>query len=260
VNLGIAGRSALVCASSNGLGLACATALAAEGAAIVINGRSAESLDRAAASLRRRVPDAQVTSVQGDVTTAGGREAVLAACPAPDILVTNAGGPPVGDWRSFTEADWRRAVDGNMLSAILLIQSVMGAMMQKGFGRIVNITSAVVKMPHELLSLSTASRLGLTGFARSIAPGAIKHGITINNLLPEQFETDRLRSNLGALAKRNQTSLEEEVAKQIAANPAGRFGKPEEFGATCAFLCSAQAGYMTGQNILLDGGRFPGLF
>lgn len=260
MDLGIGGRTALVCASSRGLGLACAAALAEAGVAIVLNGRSSTTLAVAAEGLRRRFPAGDMRTVEGDVGTEAGRAAVLATCPAPDILITNAGGPPVGDWRNFSAEDWHRAVDANMLSAVFLTRAVLPAMIERGFGRIVNITSAMVKSPHELLALSTAARLALTGFVRSLAPTVVQQGVTINNLLPEQFDTDRLRSNIASLAARNGVPYEDELKRQIAASPARRFGKPEEFGATCAFLCSSHAGYMTAQNILLDAGRYPGIF
>jgi len=260
VDLGLVGRRAVICGASRGLGLACASALAVEGVSVVINGRSAEALESAANSIKSARADANVTIAPGDVTTREGRDALLAACPTPDILITNAGGPPVGDWRSFEADAWHSAVDSNMVSAIELIRAVTGSMADRGLGRVVNITSAVVKMPHEMLALSVAARLGLTGFVRAIAPSLMRSGVTINNLLPEQFETDRFRSNISALAKRNGVSPEEELARQRASIPAGRFGAPHEFGSVCAFLCSAAAGYMTGQNITLDGGRYPGVF
>ena len=259
MDLGIEGRSAIVCGASKGLGLACAEALAAEGVNITITGRSAEALERTAETLRARFP-VRVTTAVGDITTEEGRAAALAACPAPDILVNNAGGPPVGDWRGFTEEQWMAAVNGNMVAAIMLIKSVVDGMAERRFGRIINITSSMVKMPFDALGLSVAARLGLTGFVKSIAPRYVAANVTLNNLLPEQFKTDRLTSNLSKLAARAGRTVEEEVAAQIASSPAKRFGKVEEFGAVCAFYCSQHAGYMTGQNVVLDGGRYPGLF
>ncbi len=259
MDLGIAGRTAVVCASSTGLGRACAEALAAAGANLVINGRSEATLHEAAAALggRYRV---SVTPVLADATTDEGQQLILSACPAADILVNNAGGPPPGDWRTFSRDDWHRAIDSNLLAATFMIRAYADGMAERGFGRIVNITSAMVKMPNEILSLSVAARLGLTGFVRGIAPSYSGRGVTINNLLPEQFETARLRKNLTFIAERKGVSLEAEIASQTASAPAKRFGRPEEFGATCAFICSVHAGYMTGQNILLDGGRYPGVF
>ncbi len=259
MDLGIAGRTAVVCASSRGLGKACAEALAEAGVNLVVNGRSAGPLAETAAALRERY-GVTVTAVAADATTDQGLAELVAACPAPDILVNNAGGPPPGDWRQFSREDWHKAIDSNLLSATFLIRAYADGMAERGFGRIVNITSAMVKMPNEVLSLSVAARLGLTGFVRGIAPSFASKGVTINNLLPEQFETERLRKNLSFIAEKKGVSLEDEVASQTKSGPAGRFGRPEEFGATCAFLCSAHAGYMTGQNILLDGGRFQGVF
>ena len=259
MDLGIKGRRAIVCGASKGLGRACAEALAAEGVNLTLIARGAEALDATAAAIRE-THGVEVTTVAGDITTEAGIAAVLAACPAPDILVNNAGGPPVGDWRSFSREQWLAAAEGNMVTGIMLIRAVVDGMAERGFGRIVNITSAMVKMPHAMLSLSVAARLGLTGFVRSIAAGYSKSNVTINNLLPEQFETDRLRSNIARMTAGSGRSLDEEMAVQAKSGPAGRFGRPEEFGAVCAFYCGAQAGFLTGQNVLLDGGRFPGVF
>lgn len=259
MDLGLNGRTAIICASSRGLGYACAEALAEEGVSIVLNGRTAEPLEAAATALRKRF-GAEVAAVLGDATSDEGRSALVEACPDPDILINNAGGPPPGDWRTFDRAAWQAAVDSNMLGAIFLIRAYMDGMAERGFGRIINVTSAMVKMPNEILSLSVAARLGLTGFVRGIAGSVAARNVTINNLLPEQFETARLRKNLSFLAEKKQVSLEEEIAAQHKSGPAGRFGRPEEFGKTCAFLCSSHSGYLTGQNILLDGGRYPGVF
>lgn len=259
MDLGIAGRTALVCGASKGLGRACAEALAAEGVNLVITGRNVETLEATAAAIRaaHRV---DVRAAAGDITTEDGRAAALAICPRPDILINNAGGPPVGDWRSFPREQWLSAVDANMVAGIMLTQSVIDGMSERRFGRIVNITSAMVKMPYAPLALSVAARLGLTGFAKAIAPNYSKFNVTINNILPEQFETDRLRSNLAKLGANNGRSLEEEREAQLASSTAGRFGRVEEFGAVCAFVCSAHSGFLTGQNLLLDGGRYPGVF
>ncbi|MEQ8349108.1 MAG: SDR family oxidoreductase [Sneathiellaceae bacterium] len=259
MDFGIKGRTAIVCGASKGLGRACAAALAEEGVNLTLVARTAADVEKAAAEIAKAT-GVQTGFVAADVTSDEGRAALLKACPEPDILVNNAGGPPPGDWRSFEREDWHKAVDANMLSAILLIRDVLPAMQRRKFGRIVNITSAMVKMPHEILSLSTASRLGLTGFVRGVTPSLAKDGITINNLLPERFDTDRLTSNIAKLAERSGVSVEEQRKKQEAASPTGRFGRPEEFGATCAFLCSVPAGYLNGQNILLDGGTYPGVF
>lgn len=259
MDLGIKGRKALVCGASKGLGRACAEALAAEGVDVTITGRDEDVLNATAEELRQAYGD-KVTAAAGDIATTEGRAAALAVCPAPDILVNNAGGPPLGDWRQFSEQQWLDAANSNMVAGIMLIRDVIDGMAERKFGRIINITSMLTKMPFDALSLSVAARLGLTGFSKSIASKYIASNVTINNLLPEQFETDRLKSNLGKLAERSGRSKEDELAAQKLASPAKRFGRVEEFGAVCAFYCSAHTGYMTGQNIMLDGGRYPGLF
>lgn len=259
MDLGIKGRTALVCAASKGLGKACADALAAEGVNLVLTARTAETLEATATEFRSRYPVSIVTAV-GDITTEEGRAAALAACPTPDILINNAGGPPVGDWRTFSVEQWRAAVDGNMLAAIMLIRAVVDGMAERGFGRIVNITSAMVKQPNPALSLSVAARIGLTGFVKGIAPSYVGSNVTINSLLPEQFETDRLRSNIARMTSTSGAALDEAVTKAAKSGPAGRMGRVEEFGAVCAFYCSAHAGFMTGQNVMLDGGRYPAVF
>jgi 3-oxoacyl-[acyl-carrier protein] reductase len=258
VNLGIEGRNALVCAASKGLGKACAAALAAEGVNVTITGRNAEVLENTAGELRAQFK-VGVTTAVGDIATEEGRAAALAACPKPDILINNAGGPPVGDWKSFSEEQWLAAVNANMLSGIMLIRAVVDGMAERRFGRIINITSMLVKMPFDALALSVGARLGLTGFVKAIAPRYIASNVTLNNLLPEQFETDRLRSNLSRMAERAGRSLDDELKAQRAASPAKRFGSVDEFGAVCAFYCSTRAGYMTAQNVMLDGGRYPGV-
>ena len=244
MELGISGRKALVCGASRGLGFACAAALAAEGVEVTLVARNHESLLRAGARIEE-TGAANVTILAADVSTPSGREAVLAASAAPDILVTNAGGPASADFRALTLADWRGALDTNFLSAVELSRAVVGGMIQRGFGRIVNITSLTVRMPVPHLELSNASRLALTGFVSSVARQLAPQGVTINNLLPGVIETERIRE-LGQAA---QTLL--------AKVPAGRAGTPDEFGAVCAFLCSRQAAYITGQNLLVDGGLCP---
>lgn len=257
MDLGIAGKTAIVCASSKGLGRACAMALAAEGVNVIINGRNTDSLEKTAAEIRQNAT-ATVTAVACDVTTEDGRTALLEACPSPDILVNNAGGPPPGNFRDWDRGDWIAALDANMLAPVLLIKAVVDGMMGRKFGRIVNITSAAVKSPIAILGLSNGARTGLTGFVAGTSREVAVDGVTINNLLPGPFETDRLSSNLELTAQKSGRSLEEERKIRMAANPTGRFGDPAEFGAACAFLCSTKAGFITGQNLLMDGGAFPG--
>lgn len=260
MDLGIAGKWALVCGASKGLGLGCAQALAAEGVNLVITARGAPALEAAAAALRGQHPGIEVRAVAGDITTPAGRDAALAACPQVDILVTNAGGPPPGDFRQWDRDQWIAALDANMLSPIELIKAVVDGMAARGFGRIVNITSGAVKAPIGHLGLSNGARSGLTGFVAGLArqPQLAAHNVTLNNLLPGAFDTDRLRTTLAGAAKASQSTPEAVAAQRRQAVPARRFGTPAEFGAACAFLCSAQAGYITGQNWLLDGGAFPG--
>ena len=257
MDLGIAGKSAIVCAASKGLGRACAMSLAREGANVTINARTAETLEATAQEIRDAT-GATVTVVAGDITTDDCRRQVLAACPAPDILVNNAGGPPPGDFRDWTREDWIKALDANMLTAIELIKATVDGMIERRFGRIVNITSSSVKAPIDILGLSNGARAGLTGFVAGVARKTVCHNVTINGLLPGPFDTDRLNSNFHAGAKKSGRSYDEVRAERMAENPAGRFGDPYEFGEACAFLCSQQAGYITGQNLLLDGGAFPG--
>jgi 3-oxoacyl-[acyl-carrier protein] reductase len=259
MDLGIAGKRAIVCASSKGLGRACAMALAAEGVHVIINGRNADSLEKTADEIRKNAThSATVTTIACDVTTEEGRAALLKACPSPDILVNNAGGPPPGNFRDWDRDNWIDALDANMLAPILLIKAVVDGMMDRKFGRIVNITSAAVKSPIAILGLSNGARTGLTGFVAGTSREVAVDGVTINNLLPGPFETDRLSSNLELTAKKSGRSLKEERQIRMAANPTGRFGDPAEFGAACAFLCSTKAGFITGQNLLMDGGAFPG--
>ena len=257
MDLKIAGRRAIVCAASKGLGRACAMALAENGVALVVNARGRDTLEATADEIRQRFA-MPVTAVAADITKPEGRAEVLAACPDPDILVNNAGGPPPGDFRTWDEAAWLAAVRANMLTPIELIRVVVDGMGARGFGRIVNITSSAVKAPIAELGLSNGARSGLTGFVAGLARAVAAQGVTINNILPGRFATERLASNLAAAAARKGVPLAEAERAAQAAIPAGRFGEAAEFGQLCAFLCSAHAGYITGQNLLIDGGAFPG--
>jgi 3-oxoacyl-[acyl-carrier protein] reductase len=259
MDLGIRGRTALVCAASKGLGKGCAVSLAREGANLVITARGREALEATAEALRKNF-QVKISTVAGDITTREGREAALAACASPDILVNNAGGPPPGDFRDWDRDAWVKALDANMIAPILMMRAVIDGMIARKFGRIVNITSGAVKHPIPELGLSNGARTGLTGFVAGLARKTVRHNVTINNLLPGPFETDRLRSNLEFNAKAAGKSVDELRKARTDANPAGRFGSVEEFGDACAYLCSAQAGYITGQNLLLDGGSYPGTF
>lgn len=259
MDFGIAGRTALVCGASQGLGRACAEALAAEGVKVTINARRRETLEEVAAAIVKAGGTAPVIA-PGDVSTEEGRAAVLAVCPTPDILVTNAGGPPTGDFRNFGRDEWIKALDQNMLAPIALIKATVDAMIRRKFGRIVNITSGAVKAPIPLLALSNGARSGLTGFVSGLAREVAVHNVTINNLMPGNFDTERLQSNFVAMAKKADKPIDDYRAMREGQIPAKRFGRPDEFGATCAFLCSAQAGYFTAQNVLLDGGAYPGVF
>jgi len=259
MELGIKGKKALVCGASRGLGRGCATSLAREGCEVTIVGRTAADIEVAARELQA-LTGSKVTAVAVDITTAAGRAAALAACPQPDILVTNAGGPPPGDFRKFSRDDWIRAVDANMLTPIELIKATIDAMIARRFGRIINITSSAVKAPIDILALSNGARSGLTGFVAGLSRSVVKHNVTINNMLPGVFDTDRIRSNFEFSAKARAMTLEAVRAERIGQMPAGRFGSPEEFGELCVYLCSAQAGYITGQNMLIDGGAYPGTF
>lgn len=259
MDLVISGRKAIVCAASKGLGKGCAMALAAEGVEVVINARTQSTLDETAAEIREKT-GATVTAVACDITTPEGRAAVLEACPAPDILVNNAGGPPPGDFRDWGRDEWVKALDANMITPIELIKATVDGMMDRGFGRIINITSSSVKAPIDILGLSNGARSGLTGFVAGIARKTVHKNVTINNLLPGQHDTDRLNSNFHTKAKQTGKSYEEFRNAAMSANPAGRFGTADEFGAACAFLCSVHTGFMTGQNVLLDGGAYPGTY
>ena len=262
MKLGIEGKWALVCAASKGLGKGCATALAAEGVNVVITARGAEALEATAKELRAIKGAGEVRIVAGDITTPEGRGAALAACPQVDILVNNAGGPPPGNFREWDRDAWIKAVDANMLTPIELMKATVDAMAGRGFGRVVNITSGAVKAPIDVLGLSNGARSGLTGFVAGLARQSrlASRNVTINNLLPGFFDTDRIRSTLAATATKSGKSIEEVMDTRRATIPARRLGTAQEFGAACAFLCSAQAGYITGQNWLLDGGGYPGTF
>jgi 3-oxoacyl-[acyl-carrier protein] reductase len=248
MDLGLKGKRAIVCASSKGLGFACARALAREGAHIVMNGRDPDVLDQSAEAIRSEVRGVDIQTIAGDVTDANVRAALVNTSGEPDILVNNAGGPPPGDFRDWDRSTWIAALDANLLSAVDLIRLVLDGMIRRKFGRIVNITSSTVRVPIPVLGLSNAARAGLTNFVFGLVPSVSSSGITINNLLPGPFDTNRLRNS-------------KEITRHLTSNPvAARVGNPDELGATCAFLCSQQAGYITGQNLLMDGGLYPGSF
>lgn len=259
MDLGLAGRRAVVCGASRGLGYACAQSLAREGVAVVMVARHPETIGAAADRLRAET-GSETIPVAADVSTPEGRAAILDACPEPDILINNAGGPPPGDFRNWEREDWLKAIDANMLAPIFLIRSVVDGMMDRGFGRILNITSMAVKAPIPVLGLSNGARAGLTGFVAGLARETVARGVTINNVLPGMFLTDRLRGTIEVWAQAEGRSAEETAAARQATIPAKRFGTPEEFGDLCAYYCSRQAGYITGQNILTDGGFYPGTF
>lgn len=260
MDLGIAGRRAIVAASSRGLGRACATALAREGVDVVVNGRDAEALDATARTIAAGAPGVRVSAVAGDIALAATRAALLEACPAPDIVVTNNGGPPPGRFQDWTHDDWTGALDANLLAAVFLIRDVLDGMVERRFGRIVNITSAMVMAPLSPMALSSAARSGLTSVAKALSRDVAHANVTINNLLPERIDTDRQRTMAELASAVKGITLDEayaEIAQTIAAK---RLGRPEELGDTCAFLCSAQAGYISGQNLHVDGGSHPGAF
>ncbi len=259
MDLGIRGKQALVCGASKGLGRGCAEALVAEGVHVTLVARNADVLEQAAADMRR-LGGGTVTAVACDITTSAGRAKALAACPQVDILVTNAGGPPTGDFRDWDRDHWIAALDANMLTPIELIKATVDGMLERRFGRIVNITSSAVKAPIDVLGLSNGARSGLTGFVAGLARKTVAHNVTINNLLPGPFDTDRLTATLAAAAQAGGLGAEQVREARRLQNPAQRFGTAAEFGAFCAFLCSAHGGYMTGQNLLLDGGAYPGTF
>ena len=259
MDLGITGKRALVCAASKGLGRGCAEALADAGCDVTILARTEETVRRTAEEIGARV-GRPVRWLACDITTPEGRAAALAVEPAPDILINNAGGPPTGDFRDWDRAAWIRALDANMLTPIELIKATVDGMIARRFGRIVNITSSSVKAPIDILGLSNGARSGLTGFVAGVARKVAAHNVTINNLLPGSFDTDRLEKTMEGRAKATGKSIAELKAAGAAAVPAGRFGSPREFGAVCAFMCSVHAGYLVGQNILLDGGNYPGTY
>jgi len=259
MDLGIKGRKAIVCASSRGLGKGCAMALAQAGATLVINGRDTATLERTAQEIRHAT-GASVTPVVADVATHEGQRALLAACPEPDILINNNGGPPHRDFRELDREAIFRGLTMNMVSAIELIQKVIDPMAARGFGRIVNITSISVRMPVAGLDLSSGARAGLTAFVAGVARSVADRNVTINNILPGYFDTDRMRSGFAADAQRRGSSEEAIAMQHVALIPAKRFGSPSEFGQACAFLCSQHAGYITGQSILLDGGLYRSAF
>ena len=258
MDLGIRGRTALVCASSQGLGLACAAALAQEGCTVWLNGRDVAKLETAAAALRQAT-GATVHTVAADLNTDAGRETLLAACPKPDILVNNNAGPPPGRLEDWDHAAWLGALEANLIAGVLLIRGVLPGMRERRFGRIINITSAMVKTPHAAMALSTAARTGLTAVSKALAREAVVDNVTINNLLPERFDTPRQAFMARRMMGEQGISFEEARERIAATVPAHRFGRPEEFGAACAFLCGANAGFITGQNLQLDGGAYAGL-
>ena len=259
MDFGIRGKTALVCAASKGLGKGCAMALAAEGANLVILARGKPALEATADEIRRKT-GVTVTALAADITTPEGKKLALEACPNPDILVNNAGGPPPGDFREWNRDVWIKALDANMLTPIELIRQTVDGMIERRFGRIVNITSSAVKALLDILGLSNGARSGLTGFIAGLSRKTIKFNVTINNLLPGAIETDRLAANFEATAKNRNISVDQARAERVASIPAGRFGTIDDFGAMCAFLCSQQASYITGQNWLCDGGLYPGTY
>jgi len=265
MDLGIQGKWALVCAASKGLGKGCAKALVQEGVNVVITARGNDVLQATAAELRALAVGVQVIAVAGDITTTAGRAAALAAFPSGahvDILVNNAGGPPPGDFRDWDRDTWLKALDANMLTPIELIKATVDGMAARGFGRVLNITSAAVKAPIDILGLSNGARSGLTGFVAGLArqPQLAGRNVTVNNLLPGPFDTDRLRGTMAGAATKAGRPLDSIMDERRALNPSRRFGTADEFGAYCAFLCSVHAGYVTGQNLLMDGGAYPGSF
>ena len=259
MDLGLSGKTAIVSAASKGLGRACALSLAKEGVNVVISARGEEALMETAKVITATT-SVEVTPIVADIATEAGQAAVLKACPNPDILVNNAGGPPPGNFRDWDRDDWIKAVDANMLSAIFMIKATVDGMMDRGFGRVINITSGAVKAPIDVLGLSNGARAGLTGFIAGLSRETVSRNVTINNLLPGPFETDRLKATLEGAAKAQGTTVEAVAEARKTNNPARRFGQADEFGDLCAYVCSVQAGYITGQNILIDGGAYPGTF
>jgi len=259
MDLGIKGRKAIVCASSRGLGFACAQALAREGVDVTLNGRNKDALDAAVAQIRESGAAGTISGVVADLNTAEGREALVAACPDADILVNNNGGPPPGAFANWGEEEWAAALQANLLAPTFMIRTLIEGMKARGFGRIVNVTSAMVKSPHPAMGLSTASRSALTALCKGLSREVAAHNVTINNMLPERFDTDRQQQMAELVMKFKGVDYETARAEQVASIPAGRHGRPSEFGDACAFLCSAQAGFITGQNLQLDGGAYEGL-
>ena len=258
MDLGITGRTALVCASTQGLGLACAAALAREGCAVYLNGRTQERADAAAARLARET-GAMVLGIGANICTAEGRAHLMAVCPAPDILINNNAGPPPGLLQDWDHEAWLAALEANMLAPALLIRAVVPGMRDRRFGRIVNITSAMVKSPRPVMALSTGARAGLTAFSKALSLEVAVDNVTINNLLPERIDTDRQRFMAERVVRERGITYDEARAEIAASIAAGRFGTTAEFGDACAYLCSAQAGFVSGQNLQLDGGSYPGL-
>jgi 3-oxoacyl-[acyl-carrier protein] reductase len=259
MDLGIRGRKALLTGASRGLGKACAMALAQEGVDITILARTRETLEATCSEIRNATGVA-VTAVVGDITTARGRDDALAACPEPDILLNNADGPVPGDFRGWSRDDWMAALDAMMLSPIDMMRRTVDGMMARGFGRVVNIVSRSVKIPQLELGLSNGARSGLVGFVGGLARQTVAHNVTINNLLPGIFDTDAQRRHIEGMLEPGGKSFDQIWRERAAGNPARRYGRAAEFGAYCAFLCSQHAGYVTGQNILVDGGSYPGTF
>lgn len=257
MDLGIGGRTAIVCAASKGLGKACAMQLAREGVNVVISARTKADIEKTADEIRK-IANVKVTALACDVTTEAGRKMMLEACPNPDILINNAGGPPPGDFKDFSLEDWRKAVEWNMITPIALIHATVYGMMDRKFGRILNITSQSVKAPIASLELSNGARAGLTGAVAVIARKAVRSNVTINNILPGPFETDRLIGSSKKMADLQGVPVDKVLEQRKSTVPAGRFGQPAEFGAAAAFMCSTHAGFITGQNLLLDGGIFQG--
>jgi len=258
MDLGISGKWGIVEAASKGLGKGCAEALAAEGVNLVLNARGAEALEETAAGIRAANPGVEIKAIAGDITKPDVRQALLSAVPQVDILVTNAGGPAPGNFRTDTRERWLSALESQLLGHAEMITAVVDGMAERGFGRIVNITSASVKMPIQNLGLSTAARMALTGFASTVSREVVAKNVVINNLLPGPFETDRLRNSINFAAEKAGTSYEDAYAERLGDNPSGRFGTAEEFGKVCAFMCSAHFGFITAQNVLMDGGAYPG--
>lgn len=258
MNLGIEGRTAIVCGSSQGLGFACAQALADEGVNVIVNGRNQEKLDKSAGELRKTARGT-VTAVAADVTTAEGQARLIAACASPDILINNNAGPAPGNFADHDRDKWMTAIEANMIAPLMLIRAVLPGMKERKFGRIVNITSAMVTTPRPHMTLSSGARAGLSAAVKGISLDVARYNVTINNLLPERFDTDRQHQMAKAAMARENITYDEARAKQLLSIAARRLGDPKEFGATCAFICSELAGFMSGQNVHLDGGSYPAL-